>query len=111
MRRGYEEAHGELEDHKVPAKDYVEAKLGQLEGGDVKAERLTEAIAQDEIDGEPWGTLRVGSDNVLKVTKGSNSEAKTPANSEGLRMRLRTVERMWEFIRLKMPTHIMLHGA
>ena len=40
----------DLEDKHIPAKEYIEKKLHELETGEFRAEPLTEVISRDEVD-------------------------------------------------------------
>ena len=42
--RPFAKAYGELEDKRVPSKEYVAKKLSELEGGEFRAEQLSEIV-------------------------------------------------------------------
>ena len=50
MRQAFAKAFGEPEDKRVPSKEYVEKKLSALEGGEFRAEALSEIDSRDEVD-------------------------------------------------------------
>ena len=50
MRNAYSSQFGELEDKHIPAKEYIEKKLCELETGEFRAEPLTEVVSRDEVD-------------------------------------------------------------
>ena len=50
MRQAFAAKFGELEDKHIPAKEFIEKKLGELESGEFRAEPLTEIISRDEVD-------------------------------------------------------------
>ena len=50
MRQAFAAKFGELEDKHIPAKEYIEKKLAELESGEFRAEPLTEIISRDEVD-------------------------------------------------------------
>ena len=62
MRQAFAAKFGELEDKHIPAKEFIEKKLGELESGEFRAEPLTEIISRDEVDPDTLyshtGTLR-----------------------------------------------------
>ena len=54
MRQAFAAKFGELEDKHIPAKEYIEKKLAELESGEFRAEPLTEIIrAMLEAAGDP----------------------------------------------------------
>ena len=50
MRSALEKRYGHLEDKVYPAKEYVEKKLAEIEGGEYRAEELTEVVSKEEIE-------------------------------------------------------------
>ena len=50
MRQAFAQKFGEPEDKHVPAKEYIERKLHELETGEFRAEPLNEVLSRDEID-------------------------------------------------------------
>ena len=52
MRQAFASKFGEPEDKHVPAKEYIEKKLHELETGEFRAEPLNEVLSRDEIDPE-----------------------------------------------------------
>ncbi|CAE7346838.1 DSK1 [Symbiodinium sp. KB8] len=50
MRQAFATQFGDLEDKHIPAKEYIEKKLHELETGEFRAEPLTEVISRDEVD-------------------------------------------------------------
>ena len=108
--RAYEQAHRELEDKDIPLPAYIEARLEQIEDGELAAEQLAEVVSRDEAKEDGWGSARILADGTLKLQKGGKSEVKPPANSEELRYRLKLMGIAWEFIRLKFPNKAFLQG-
>jgi len=94
----------------LPAPSYLEARLEQVEDGELAAEQLTEVVSRDEARENNWGSARILSDGTLKLQKGGKSEVKPPANSEELRYRLKLMGVAWEFIRLRFPSKGFLQG-
>ena len=86
MRQAFASKFGEPEDKHVPAKEYIEKKLHELETGEFRAEPLNEVLSRDEIDPEvlvpQWdskGTV---------VLKKASSKGAMPSGPEELRLRL-----------------------
>ena len=50
MRQRFAKAFGEFEDRHIPAKEYIEKKLAELEAGEFRAETLGEVLSRDEVD-------------------------------------------------------------
>ena len=50
MRQAFAQKFGKPEDKHVPAKEYMERKLRELETGEFRAEPLNEVLSRDEID-------------------------------------------------------------
>ena len=50
MRQRFAKAFGEPEDKHIPAKEYIEKKLAELEAGEFRAETLGEVLSRDEVD-------------------------------------------------------------
>ena len=50
MRQAFAAKFGEPEDKHIPAKEFIEKKLAELESGEFRAEPLTEIISRDEVD-------------------------------------------------------------
>ena len=50
MRQRFAKAFGEPEDKRIPAKEYIEKKLAELEAGEFRAETLGEILSRDEVD-------------------------------------------------------------
>ena len=110
LLRTYEAAHRELKDRDVPAPSYIEARLEQLEEGELLAEPLTEVICREEAREDGWGAAKIMGDGTLKLQKASRGEATPPRNSEELRQRIKVMGIAWEFIRLRFPTKPFLNG-
>ena len=50
MRQRFAKAFWEPEDRHIPAKEYIEKKLAELEAGEFRAETLGEVLSRDEVD-------------------------------------------------------------
>ena len=86
MRQRFAKAFGEPEDKHIPAKEYIEKKLAELEAGEFRAETLGEVLSRDEVDPDVL-VPRWDAKGHLSVKKGSSSVA-MPTGPEQLRLRL-----------------------
>ena len=85
MRQAFTAKFGEPEDKHIPAKEYIEKKLAELESGEFRAEPLT-----DEVD--PDTLLPVwDAKGTLSIKKGG-SKAAMPSGPEQLRLRLTVLQ-------------------
>ena len=50
MRQRFAKAFGEPEDKRIPAKEYIEKKLAEVEAREFRAETLGEILSRDEVD-------------------------------------------------------------
>ena len=50
MRQVLQKRYGQMEGKDTPAKEHVEKKLAEVEGGEYRAEPLTEVVSKDEVD-------------------------------------------------------------
>ena len=99
MRQAFAKAHGELEDKHIPSKEYVEKKLSELEGGEFRAEALSEIVSRDEVG--PDVLLPVwDSKGQISVRKGSSSVA-MPTGPEQLRLQLTVMCNAIRMLKLK----------
>ena len=101
MRQRFAKAFGEPEDRRIPAKEYIEKKLAELEAGEFRAETLGEVLSRDEVDPDVlvphWDAK-----GHLSVKKGSSSVA-MPTGPEQLRLRLTVMYNALAMIKLKHP--------
>ena len=101
MRQRFAKAFGEPEDRRIPAKEYIEKKLAELEAGEFRAETLGEVLSRDEVDPDVlvphWDAK-----GHLSVKKGSSSVA-MPIGPEQLRLRLTVMYNALTMIKLKHP--------
>ena len=101
MRQRFAKAFGEPEDKHIPAKEYIEKKLAELEAGEFRAETLGEVLSRDEVDPDVlvphWDAK-----GHLSVKKGSSSVA-MPTGPEQLRLRLTVMYNALAMIKLKHP--------
>ena len=101
MRQAFAAKFGELEDKHIPAKEFIEKKLGELESGEFRAEPLTEIISRDEVDPDTllphWDAK-----GTLSLKKGGSKTA-MPSGPEQLRLRLTVLQNTLIMIQLKHP--------
>ena len=95
MRQRFAKAFGKPEDKRIPAKEYIEKKLAELEAGEFRAETLGEILSRDEVDPDVLVPH-------LSVKKGSSYVA-LPTGPEQLRLRLTVMYNALAMIKLKRP--------
>ena len=102
MRQAFAAKFGDLEDKHIPAKEFIEKKLGELESGEFRAEPLTEIISRDEVDPDTllphWDAK-----GTLSLKKGGSKTA-MPSGPEQLRLRLTVLQNTLIMIQLKHPS-------
>ncbi|CAE7870831.1 unnamed protein product [Symbiodinium sp. KB8] len=102
MRQAFSAKFGELEDKHIPAKEFIEKKLGELESGEFRAEPLTEIISRDEVDPDTllphWDAK-----GTLSLKKGGSKTA-MPSRPEQLRLRLTVLQNTLIMIQLRHGT-------
>lgn len=108
MRVGLEKAIGRVDDRTLPAKEYVEKKLQEVEGADYRAEDLSEVVSRDESDPDTLVPQFDARGN-LSVRKGT-SRVKEPENPEALRGRLTVMRNALLMISLKHTNRTELQG-
>ncbi|OLP80386.1 hypothetical protein AK812_SmicGene39223 [Symbiodinium microadriaticum] len=101
-RQAFAAKFGELEDKHIPAKEYIEKKLAELESGEFRAEPLTEIISRDEVDPDTllphWDAK-----GTLSLKKGGSKTA-MPSGPEQLRLRLTMLQNTPVMIQLRHPS-------
>ena len=102
MRQAFAAKFGELEDKHIPAKEYIEKKLAELESGEFRAEPLTEIISRDEVD--PDNLLPVWDAKGLLSIKKGGSKTAMPTGPEQLRLRLTVLQNALIMIQLRHPS-------
>ena len=109
MRQSFATQFGELEDRRIPAKEYIEKHLHELETGEFRAEPRTEVLSRDEVDPDvllpAWDAK-----GVLALKKGG-SKTRVPTGPEQLRLRLTVLANALIMIRLKHPSRKELGDA
>ncbi|CAE7312401.1 abhd17c, partial [Symbiodinium microadriaticum] len=101
MRQAFATQFGDLEDKHIPAKEYIEKKLHELETGEFRAEPLTEVISRDEVDPDVL-LPRWNASGTLSIAKGG-SRTTAPSGPEQLRLRLTVLQNALIMIKLKRP--------
>ena len=102
MRQAFSAKFGELEDKHIPAKEFIEKKLGELESAEFRAEPLTEIISRDEVD--PGTQLpHWDAKGMLSLKKGGSKTA-MPSGPEQLRLRLTVLQNTLIMIQLRHPS-------
>jgi len=112
LRRAHVRAHGEVDDRRCPGRSYIEARLEQLDDGELEAEPLTKvttvAIEQASTETGIEANFGVRRDGVVHVVKGQR-KAPMPSNPEQLRDTIRVMARHWSMIQLKGAARPILH--
>ena len=99
MKGALERRVGRLEDKVMPAKEYVEKKLAELENGEFRAETLAEVISRDEVD--PDGMVPVWDSKGRVTLRKGSTKISDPANAEALRRRLTVLKNCYVMISLR----------
>ena len=109
MRASCATTFGELEEDQIPAKEFIEKKLHELETGEFRAEPLTEVLSRDEIDPEvllpTWDAK-----GTLSIKKGGSKTA-MPSGPEQLRSRLTVLQNALLMIKLRHPARSELQDV
>ena len=103
MRAAFTSRFGLVEDKVIPAKEYIEKKLQELENGEFRAETLAEVVGKDEIDPDVLTPVFDSKGN-LSVKKGSSS-VPLPTGPEQLRRRLSIMQNCMMMLAIKHVTH------
>ena len=102
MRQAFAQKFGEPEDKHVPAKEYIERKLHELETGEFRAEPLNEVLSRDEIDPDTL-VPQWDSKGTSLVLKKATSKRAMPSGPEQLRLRLTVTQNALLMIGLQHP--------
>ena len=96
MRQAFAAKFGDLEDRHIPAKEYIEKKLEELE-----YQPLSEVISRDEVDPD---TLQTHWDakGTISIRRGGSKTA-MPSGPEQLRLRLTVLQNALIMIQLRHP--------
>jgi hypothetical protein len=99
--KAYEKVHGEKPDKLNPAPAYIEAKLEQVEAGELRPENLSEVLNREDHV-KPPPRLSVSANGDIQFRAG-DVKGTTPSKPEELRRIFKLMGACWEFIRLKVP--------
>ena len=108
IRKAFVAKHGEIEEKVTPAKEYLEKKLHELEGGEFRAETLGEVVSRDEVD--PDTMLPVWDSKGSLTVKKASSTVSMPTGPEQLRHRLTIMQNALLMMILKHPDRPELRG-
>ena len=90
LRKAFTARHRELDEKHTPHPAYIEAKLKELEDGELRCEHLTEVISLADDAGEDVNMgVATMTDGVLKVRKSGVPEGSAPGNSEQFRHKIK----------------------
>ena len=109
MRSALEKRYGYLDDKIYPSKEFVEKKLAEVEGGEYRAEELTEVVSKEEI--EPDSVVPIWDSKGRLATRRGSTKVPEPANAEELRRRLTIWKNAMVMISLKHSNRHELQGA
>ena len=108
MKVALEKRLGAIEDKVMPAKEYIEKKLAEVEANEYRAEPMAEVVAKDEVDPE---SLHPVFDTKGRMTlKRGATRVSEPANAEELRRRLTIMRNAHVLISLKHTNRAELQG-
>eukprot|EP00435_Cladocopium_sp_Y103_P074484 s15_g49.t1 len=108
MKAGLEKAVGTLEERLIPAKEFMEKKLQEVESGDYRAEDLTEVVSREEVDPDSL-VPQWDAKGTLSVRRGA-TRVKEPGNPEALRHRLTVLRNAWQMLSLRHTNRPELQG-
>jgi hypothetical protein len=107
LRNAYAAAFQPLEEKECLAPGLIEAKLEQLEDGELLVESLQDIVSKERSNSEGSQEIRIDSDGRIKVRKGKVTGS-PPQDPEELRQKLRLIGRMWSFVKLQHPNRSFL---
>ncbi len=101
MRRSWESVHGEVDDKNFPSKFYTNRRLRQLEGGELRAERLSEVTSVseggDEDDDRELDLIITGT-SFRATRKYVSVQLPASSDTEALRHRVLLMKRHWDLV-------------
>ena len=110
LRKSFTTKHKELTKEQTPHPDYLEARLQQLEEGEIRTEKLSEVVSLADDDGSPDCGVSLLPDGKLRAKRTSAKKGTMPTDTEEYRQKISLIARTWEFIRLKLPGKPYLQG-
>ena len=87
----------------IPASQYVDLKIEEIEDNEIVPDKLSEAPGKEEITTDVIGDAHFKPDGTLQLRKKAISNLPLPANPEQLRKRIRMMGRSWAFAKLEVP--------
>jgi len=112
LRRAAAAVVGQLDDRRCPGRAYVEARLEQMDDGELEAEPLTKVTTvsdeQESVESSSGPGLDIRKDGVLHVVKGKRT-VPMPRDPEQLRQTLRVMGLHWLMVHLKGSGRSYLH--
>lgn len=109
MRSAFEKLHWKVDSDKLPSKAYLEKKLELVEQDDLRAELLTEVIANHEDTGSGELQTILDKDNVYRATRIGRT-VPLPTNPEQLRKRITIMGTAWMMVGTAHSTRGYLKG-
>ena len=96
LRKAFTARHRQLEDRHTPHPAYIEAKLKELEDGELKCETLSEVISlADDTGGDGNMGIESSADGVLKIRKSGIPKGSPPVNAEQFRQKTKVIAHWW----------------
>jgi len=112
LRRAAAQVVGLLDDRRCPGRAYLEARLEQIDDGELEAEPLTKVTTVsaelESVESSAGPGLNIRKDGVLHVVKGRRS-VPMPRDPEQLRQTLRVMSLHWLMVHLKGAGRTFLH--
>ena len=103
LKKAFTDLHKELDEKQGPHPDYIEAKLQQLEEGELTTERMQDIVCVFNDDGGHDVGFVVHTDGTMKARRSAGKKGTIPKTTEDLRNKFKIVKHMWEYVRLKSP--------
>ena len=108
MRQALERRYGHMDDKLVPAKEYIEKKLAEVEAGEYRSEQLSEVVSKDEVD--PDTVVPVWDSKGRMTMRRGSSKVPDPTNAEELRRRLTIMRNALFLISVRHTNRAELQG-
>ncbi len=105
IRKGYEEAHGELDASVCPSFGYSNDRVVQIEENDFRAEALSQVVSFEEAREEtadPELSFSLTRASTVKLSR-TRARVPPPKDAEELRARYKIMSAHWEMMKLKHP--------
>ena len=108
MRSALERRHGPIDDRVMPAKEYAERKLAEVEANEYGAEPMTEVVTKEEV--EPDSVVPIWDSKGRISMKRGSTKIEEPGNAEALRRRLTVLRNVMVLLSLKHTNRPELQG-